>query len=94
MAPPIDRDAYRAYADLRALMSELLDAPDATGRDEALIAIRVWLRTHGASCGAVVPPRQHQPEDLSPSCWECDVGDLACDGLMPMLSRKEPPDAP
>lgn len=73
MSPPTNRDGYRAYADLRVLMSELLDTPDATGRDEALIAIRVWLRTHCAECGIVVQPRRRQPEDLSPSCWECEV---------------------
>lgn len=80
MAPPTNRDGYRAYSDLRALMLELIDAPDATGRDEAMAAIRVWLRTHCATCGAIVTRNTRQPEDLSPSCWECDIGDLMENG--------------
>jgi hypothetical protein len=76
MAPPTNRDGYRAYADLRALMNELLDAPDETGHDEAMTAIRVWLRTHCATCGTVVERSARRPDPLSPTCWECDIGDL------------------
>ena len=75
MAPPTNRDGYRAYADLRALMNELIEAQDETGHTEAMTAIRVWLRTHCASCGAVVE-RSNRRDNLSPSCWECDIGDL------------------
>lgn len=66
MAPPPNHDGYRAHADLRALMNQLLDAPDQAGHDEAMAAIRVWLRTHCASCGAVVGRSSNRP----------DVGDV------------------
>jgi hypothetical protein len=41
-----------------------------------MTAIRVWLRTHCANCGAVVARSTNRPDNLSPSCWECDIGDL------------------
>lgn len=75
MAP--DTNALRAYADLRALLNELLEAPDEPAQTEAMAAIRVWLRTHCASCGAVVERAVRRPDKLSPTCWQCDVGDLA-----------------
>jgi hypothetical protein len=75
MAP--DTNARRAYADLRALLEELLDAPDDEAHDEALAAIQVWLRTHCMTCGAVVERAVRRPDKLSPTCWQCDVGDLA-----------------
>jgi hypothetical protein len=45
---------FVAQFELRALVEELLAAPDEPAREEIMAAMRVWLRTHCAACGALI----------------------------------------
>jgi len=45
---------FIAQFELRALVEELLVAPDEPARVEVTAAMRVWLRTHCAACGALI----------------------------------------
>jgi hypothetical protein len=49
-----DRMNFIAQFELRALIEELLAAPDEPARQEVAGAMRVWLRTHCASCGTLI----------------------------------------
>ncbi|NTU84035.1 MAG: hypothetical protein HGA45_32465 [Chloroflexales bacterium] len=49
-----DRMHFIAQFELRALVEELLDAPDEAGRQEVAAAMRLWLRCHCESCGTLI----------------------------------------
>jgi hypothetical protein len=45
---------FIAQFELRALIEELLAAPDEPARQEVIAAMRFWLRMHCAICGALI----------------------------------------
>jgi hypothetical protein len=77
MSPNMPPTGRRAYTDLRVLLEALLDADDDAAQAQAMAAMRVWLRTHCATCGTIVERAVRRPDKLSPTCWQCDVGNLA-----------------
>jgi hypothetical protein len=49
-----DRMNFIAQFELRALIEELLAAPDEQARQEVIAAMRLWLRLHCAACGTLI----------------------------------------
>ncbi len=49
-----DRMNFIAQFELRALIEELLAAPDEEARQEVIAAMRLWLRLHCAACGTLI----------------------------------------
>lgn len=60
---------FVAQFELRALIEELLAAPDDAARQDVTAAMRVWLRTHCAACGALIDHALRRQEEAY--CFVC-----------------------
>lgn len=79
---------FVAQFELRALVEELLAAPDEPARAEITAAMRVWLRTHCAACGALIAHDLRRQEEAY--CFVCFPLPPAPDALAPQTPA--PPD--
>jgi len=74
---------FIAQFELRALVEELLAAPDDAARQDVTAAMRVWLRTHCAVCGALIDHDLRRRGEAY--CFVC---------FPPMPPDRPAPDAP
>lgn len=57
--------------ELRALIEELLDAPDEAARQEVEAALRLWLQLHCRSCGSLIDIELRRSDPPEEYCFAC-----------------------
>lgn len=65
-----ERMNFIAQFELRALIEELLDAPE-EARQEVMAAMRIWLRLHCESCGALIGHELRRRDPPEQYCFVC-----------------------
>jgi hypothetical protein len=92
-----ERMNFIAQFELRALIEELLAAPNDAAREEATAAMRVWLRCHCISCGTLIAHdlrRRDPPEQYCFVCFPPPPPDLVGPAEPPTRWRPDDGEAP